>query len=130
MPHDDPLNWRPISEMPLIASMVDRAIDDTRDHIKALTEARARPHVLDDATIDRVEQVHTEQLAFPDIYASRSAAGEPKHHRPRKPANSRPRKPADWTGWRNKFDNYEPSPRTSLPLPSSCSRAPSIVSWQ
>ena len=69
MPHDDPLNWQPISEMPLIASMVDRAIDDTRDHIKALTEARARPHVLNDATIDRVEQVHTEQLAFPDIYA-------------------------------------------------------------
>jgi len=28
-----------------------------------------RPHVLDDATIDRVEQVHAEQLEFVDIYA-------------------------------------------------------------
>ena len=69
MSHDDPVNWQPISEMPLIASMIDGALDDTRDHIKTLTEARARPHVLDDATIDRVERVHTEQLEFLDIYA-------------------------------------------------------------
>ena len=69
MPHDDPVNWQPISEMPLIASMIDGALDDTRDHIRTLTEARARPHVLDDATIDRVEQAHTEQLEFLDIYA-------------------------------------------------------------
>lgn len=69
MPHDDPVNWQPISEMPLIASMIDGALDDTRNHIRTLAEARARPHVLDDATIDRVEQVHTEQLAFLDIYA-------------------------------------------------------------
>ena len=27
-----------------------------------------RPHVLDDATIDRVEQVHAEQMEFVDIY--------------------------------------------------------------
>ena len=33
-----------------------------------LNEARARPHVLDDATIGRVERVHTEQLEFVDIY--------------------------------------------------------------
>jgi hypothetical protein len=69
MPHSDPVNWQPISEMPLIASMINDALDDTRDHIKTLTEARTRPHVLDDATIDRVERVHTEQLEFVDIYA-------------------------------------------------------------
>jgi hypothetical protein len=34
-----------------------------------LTEARTQPHVLDDATIDRVEQVHNEQMDFIDIYA-------------------------------------------------------------
>lgn len=33
------------------------------------TKARTRPHVLDDATIDRVERVHNEQLEFVDIYA-------------------------------------------------------------
>lgn len=68
MPDTDPVNWQPISQMPLIASMIDEALDDTRDHIGTLSQARARPHVLDDATIDRIERVHTEQLEFVDIY--------------------------------------------------------------
>lgn len=69
MPHTEPINWQPISEMPLIASMIDGALDDTREHLATLTGARARPHVLDDATIDRSLRVHTEQLEFADIYA-------------------------------------------------------------
>src|ERR1039458_1009410 len=69
MPHSDPVNWQPISQMPLIASMIDDALDDTRAHIKTLTRARTRPHALDDATVDRIDQVHTEQLEFVDIYA-------------------------------------------------------------
>ena len=68
MPDANPVNWQPISQMPLIASMIDGALDDTRDHVGALSEARARPHVLDDAMIDQVERVHTEQLEFVDIY--------------------------------------------------------------
>jgi hypothetical protein len=51
----DPVNWQPISQIPLIASIIDGALDDTRDHVGTLSEARSRPHVLDDATIDRVE---------------------------------------------------------------------------
>ena len=68
MPHKDPVNWQPIREMPLIARMIDGALDDTREHLETLAEAWVRPHVLDDATIDRVEQVHAEQLEFIDIY--------------------------------------------------------------
>jgi hypothetical protein len=68
MPDADPVNWQPISQMPLIAGMIDGALDDTRDHVGTLNKARDRPHVLDDATIDRVERVHTEQLEFVDIY--------------------------------------------------------------
>lgn len=69
MPHSDPVHWQPISEMPLIAVMIDGALHDTRDHLGTLTGARAKPHVLDDATIDRVKRVHDEQLEFVDIYA-------------------------------------------------------------
>jgi len=68
MPDADPVNWQPINQMPLIASMIDGALDDTRDHVGTLNEARAQPHVVDDATIDRVERVHNEQLEFVDIY--------------------------------------------------------------
>jgi len=69
MPHTDLVNWQPISEMPLIASMIDGALDDTREHLETLTEARTRPHVLDDATLDRVQRVHDEQLEYVGIYA-------------------------------------------------------------
>jgi hypothetical protein len=34
------------------------------DNLATLTEAKSRPHVLDDATIDRVETVHTERMEF------------------------------------------------------------------
>jgi len=69
MPSSEHVNWQPISQMSLVASMIDSALNDTADHIRTLTEARARPHVLDDATIDRVERVHGEQLEFIDIFA-------------------------------------------------------------
>lgn len=69
MPSSEPVNWQPISQLPLVASMLDGALSDTADHIQTLTKARARPHVLDDATIDRVQRVHGEQLEFVDIYA-------------------------------------------------------------
>ena len=69
MPHKDPVNWQPISEMPLIASMIDGALEDAREHMETLTKARTRPHALDDATIDRTERVHTEQMEFVEIYA-------------------------------------------------------------
>ena len=69
MPHEDPVNWQPIRAMPLIARMIDDALDDTREHLGTLAEARLRPHVLDDATIDRVERVHAEQMEFVGIYA-------------------------------------------------------------
>ena len=69
MPHDQPVNWQPLSQMPLISSMIDTALEDTREHLTTLAEARERPHVLDDATIDQTEQVHGEQLEFVGIYA-------------------------------------------------------------
>jgi pyridoxine 5'-phosphate synthase PdxJ len=69
MPHSEAVNWQPISEMPLIASMIDEALDDTRAHIKTLTEASVRPHVMDDATVNRIDRVHAEQMEFVDIYA-------------------------------------------------------------
>lgn len=69
MPHKDPVNWQPISEMSLIASMIDGALEDTHKHLQTLTEAQTRPHVLDDATTNRTERVHAEQMEFVDIYA-------------------------------------------------------------
>ena len=68
MPANEQVNWQPISQMMLISSMIDTSLEDTREHLATLTKARAKPHVLDDATIDRVERVHSEQMEFVAIY--------------------------------------------------------------
>jgi hypothetical protein len=68
MPKANQVNWQPISQMPLISSMIDTSLNDTREHLDTLSNAKDRPHVLDDATIDRVEQVHAEQMDYVDIY--------------------------------------------------------------
>ncbi len=68
MPKANQVNWQPISQMPLISSMIDTSLNDTREHLSTLSKAKDRPHVLDDTTVDRVEQVHTEQMEFVDIY--------------------------------------------------------------
>jgi hypothetical protein len=68
MSSSDAVNWQPISQMPLIATMIDSALSYTKEHLQTLTAAQAQPHVLDDATVDRSVRVHTEQLAFVDIY--------------------------------------------------------------
>jgi hypothetical protein len=68
MPKTNQVNWQPISQMPLISSIIDTSLNDTREHLGSLSKAKDRPHVLDDATIDRVERVHAEQMDYVDIY--------------------------------------------------------------
>ena len=117
MPNTDPVNWQPIGQMPLIASMIDGALDDTSKHLQTLTGARTQPHVLDDATIDRVEQVHTEQMDFIDIYTQQIS-----RWRAEKPSPSQIRE-LDRMGRRT--GSSEPSPRTSWRSPPNCAKAPS-----
>ena len=73
MPKSNQVNWQPISQMPLIASMITASLNDTREHLGTLTKAKDRAHVLDDATIDRVGQVHTEQMQYINIYTQQIA---------------------------------------------------------
>ena len=69
MPKTNQVNWQPLSQMPLIASMITASLNDTREHLGTLSKAKDRPHVLDDATLNRVEQVHSEQMDYVEIYA-------------------------------------------------------------
>jgi hypothetical protein len=69
----DTIRWLPISKMPMIAGMISAALDITRDHLDTLAEARTDLQVLDDATLDRAERVHTGQLEFVVIYARQIA---------------------------------------------------------
>jgi hypothetical protein len=61
MPPSEHPNWQPISQLPLIAGLIDDGIAEATAQRQILTEARARPHLLDDATLDRVDQVYGEE---------------------------------------------------------------------
>ena len=80
MPDTDFVTWQPISQMPLVASMIDGALRDTREHLQILMEVWSRRQVLDDVTIDLSTRVYTEQLQFIHICAqqiSRWRAAKP-----------------------------------------------------
>jgi hypothetical protein len=59
-----PQQFRPLSYMPLISSISAQQVADLRKLRQDLASARTRPHVFDDATIERVISVHTETLGF------------------------------------------------------------------
>ncbi|KOP22565.1 hypothetical protein AMR41_30895 [Hapalosiphon sp. MRB220] len=66
-------NWQPISQLPLIARMIDDGLVDTVKQYETLQQASSRPHVLDDYTVGRVIKLYSQQLEFLDIYAEQLA---------------------------------------------------------
>ena len=62
---DDPApHGPPLAVLPLIASLLDGELADGQEHHATLLSMRDRPHVLDDATIERSIKLHTEQRDF------------------------------------------------------------------
>src|SRR6266498_1456744 len=59
-PQQEP-TWQPLSQLPLIAYAIDGMTDSAEEQLTNLQEAETRPHVLDDATVDRLIRVYTEQ---------------------------------------------------------------------
>ncbi len=61
MSQDQAPRWNPISRLPLIATAIDGMLDLAAEHYDTLLQARERPHVLDDYTVNRVVEVFTTQ---------------------------------------------------------------------
>jgi hypothetical protein len=57
-------NWQPISNLRMIVGMIDNQFEDAKEQYKRLLQARSKPHVLDDITIQRIIKAYTEQLDF------------------------------------------------------------------
>ena len=55
-------NWQPISFLPKLTEMIDGMLESAEDVYDSLQQAKHRPHVMDDYTIDRVREAHTTQL--------------------------------------------------------------------
>jgi len=53
--------WQPISKLSLIAKHIDGMLESAQEQYQTLLPAKAKPHVLDDFTVNRVKKVTTSQ---------------------------------------------------------------------
>ena len=60
--------WRPISDLPIVVSILDSMLHDDEGQYRTLLECRPKPYVLDDYTVGRVVQVFTQQKADLRLY--------------------------------------------------------------
>ncbi len=54
-------HWQPISMLPTLATHIDGMLEVDEEQYHHLLQARPKPHVLDDFTVNRVIQVFTKQ---------------------------------------------------------------------
>lgn len=61
--------WQPLSRLPLIAQIIDDGVEDAGNQHRLLVEGKEKPHVFDDALVERIEKLYSEKLEFAGIYA-------------------------------------------------------------
>ena len=60
--------WQPLERLPLIAEMIDGYVTDAQEQEQTLREARQRPHVFDDALVDRIDRVYGDALEMTGLF--------------------------------------------------------------
>jgi hypothetical protein len=65
---DKPINWQPLSMIPVFIEMVDEMLKSAEIQLTQLKQAEHRPHVLDDETVNRVLKSYSEQNELMPIY--------------------------------------------------------------
>jgi len=61
MPKGPTPQWQPSSQLSLIAHHVDGMLEAAQEQYETLLPAEAKPHALDDYTVNRVKKVFTDQ---------------------------------------------------------------------
>ncbi|MBA3992555.1 MAG: hypothetical protein C0469_03440 [Cyanobacteria bacterium DS2.3.42] len=62
------VQWQPLSRLPLISQIIDEGVADAKNQLRLLEEGKEKPHVFDDALVERIKELHVDKLAFVDIY--------------------------------------------------------------
>jgi hypothetical protein len=62
LPPEPTPQWKPITALPTIGFLIDEMLVNAEAHYATIQQARGRPYVFDDAIVERIIQVHTEQL--------------------------------------------------------------------
>ena len=65
-------NWYPISKLGWFTSHIREGVEATRRQLELLQPARARPYLLDDATVARIVQVHHDQAEDLTLFQSQA----------------------------------------------------------
>jgi hypothetical protein len=59
---DEQPQWQPISMLPVFTDMVDGMLDASQEQLANMQSARDKPHIMDDATLQRVVDLYNNQL--------------------------------------------------------------------
>ncbi len=54
-------NWQPVSFIPEVTKMIDGMLDSAKENLVNLTQAKDKPHVMDDYTVGRIFEVYQAQ---------------------------------------------------------------------
>lgn len=65
--------FHPITVLPTITAALDEMVDDAEIQFKNLDDARDKPYVLDDATVERVIRCYSEQRTYVPLYKEQLA---------------------------------------------------------
>ena len=60
--------WRPISFLPTYTDLIDGTLEEAKDQLALLEQARPKPYALDDATITRIIRCYTESATYIPLY--------------------------------------------------------------
>jgi len=82
MPQDQEINWQPISTLPMIASLIRETLKNTEEQYQTLMEAEDKPHVLNEALVERIIRLYTVQAEDVDIYEEQLARWKKKRLTP------------------------------------------------
>ena len=62
------MQWQPLSRLPLVSQIIDEGVTDAENQLRLLEEGKEKPHVFDDALVERIKKLHVDKLEFVDIY--------------------------------------------------------------
>jgi hypothetical protein len=66
---EEQVYWQPLGMIGVIADLLDGMVDESATQVNNFTAALAKPHVMDDDTIDRALRLYGERVHFIEIYS-------------------------------------------------------------
>ena len=55
-------HWQPLTLLPVVAMMIDEVVQNSEEQHETFSEAKDKPHILDDATVSRAIRLYKAQL--------------------------------------------------------------------